>query len=318
MGKEVETDSVCDGENCLVVGIMEHIERAGVHSGDSFAVYPTQTLSQKIKDTVVEYTQRIGKELGIKGLFNIQFIIDEKEDVYVLEVNPRASRTVPILSKITGVPMVSAATRIMLGETLADIGYSSGLHKESKLITVKAPVFSFSKLTNVDIFLGPEMKSTGEVMGTDTTYLAALRKAFVASGVRMPDKSKPVLFSVTPRDIEESLQSAQKMIDMGFNIAGTDGTCAFYRQHSLKCMLIKKEDVVVAIKNHEVTMVVNTPTRGKLKDRLGFILRRTTMEWDVPCITSLDTLHALLSIVDDTNIKQHLIPLHEYLNYQEV
>lgn len=315
MGKEVETDSICDGQECHVVGIMEHIERAGVHSGDSFAVYPTQTLSQKTKDTIVEYTIRIGIELKIIGLFNIQFIIDDKADVYVLEVNPRASRTVPILSKITGVPMVTAATRIMMGESLKDVGYSSDLHKESTLITVKAPVFSFSKLTAVDIFLGPEMKSTGEVMGTDTTYLAALRKAFVASGMRMPDKSKPVLFSITPRDIEESLTSAQKMIDMGFTIAGTDGTCAFYREHGLKCMLIKKEDVVVAIKNHKVSMVVNTPTRGKLKDRIGFILRRTTMEWDVSCITSLDTLSALLSIMDASDIEQHLIPLHEYLNY---
>lgn len=314
-GKEVETDSVCDGDDCLVVGIMEHIERAGVHSGDSFAVYPAQSLSQKIKDTVVDYTIQIGKELGIKGLFNIQFIIDDKDDVYVLEVNPRASRTVPILSKVTGVQMVSAATRIMMGETLADIGYSTGLQKESSLITVKAPVFSFSKLTTVDIFLGPEMKSTGEVMGTDTTYLAALRKAFVASGIKMPSKDKPVLFSITPRDIEESIESAKKMIDMGFAIAGTDGTCAYYRKHGLKCMLIKKEDVVVAIKNHKVSMVVNTPTRGKLKDRLGFILRRTTMEWDVPCITSLDTLQALLSVMDASKIEEHHIPLGEYLKY---
>ncbi len=314
-GKEVETDSICDGDECLVVGVMEHIERAGVHSGDSFAVYPTQTLSKKTKDTIVDYTIRIGKELGIKGLFNIQFIIDSNDDVYVLEVNPRASRTVPILSKVTGVPMVTAATRIMMGESLADTGYKTGLQKESNLITVKAPVFSFSKLTTVDIFLGPEMKSTGEVMGTDITYLAALRKAFVASGIKMPDKEKPVLFSITPRDIEESLSSAQMMIGMGFDIAGTDGTCAYFRQHGLRCMLIKKEDVVVAIKNHRVSMVVNTPTRGKLKDRLGFILRRTTMEWDVPCITSLDTLHALLSVMDETNIEQHHIPLGDYLKY---
>lgn len=314
-GKEVEVDGICDGKDCLIVGVMEHIERAGVHSGDSFAVYPTQTLNSKIKQTIVDYAVRIGIELGIGGLFNIQFIVDEKGDVYVLEVNPRASRTVPILSKVTGVPMVAAATRIMMGDTLKSMGYKTGLYKESKLITVKAPVFSFSKLTTVDIFLGPEMKSTGEVMGTDTTYLAALKKAFVASGIRMPEKDKPVLFSITPRDIEESLISAQQMADMGFAIAGTDGTCAYFREHGLDCKLIPKTDVIRAIKDGEVSMVMNTPTRGKLKDRLGFVLRRTTMEWGVPCITSLDTLGALLSVMGENDIIENHIPLNEYLTH---
>ena len=176
LGKEVETDGICDGAEALIVGVMEHIERAGVHSGDSMAVYPTQKLDADVKRTIVDYAQHIGVELGIKGLYNIQFVVDEAGKVYVLEVNPRASRTVPILSKVTGVPMVAAATRIMLGETLSGMAYAPGLYPESRLVTVKAPVFSFSKLTTVDIFLGPEMKSTGEVMGTDETYLAALKR----------------------------------------------------------------------------------------------------------------------------------------------
>ena len=188
-------------------------------SGDSFAVYrPPQTISETIK-TIVEYAIRIGLELNIKGLYNIQFVVDKLGKVYVLEVNPRASRTVPILSKVTGVPMVAAATRIMLGETLTGMGHGTGLHKESRLVTVKAPVFSFSKLTTVDIFLGPEMKSTGEVMGTDTTYLAALKKAFVASGVKPPRANKPILFSITDRDKREALSYARQMAGMGFAIA---------------------------------------------------------------------------------------------------
>ena len=313
-GKEVEIDAICDGTDCLVVGVMEHIERAGVHSGDSFASYPTQTVSDDIKQRIVEYSIRIGLELGIQGLFNIQFIVNKEGGVFVLEVNPRASRTVPILSKVTGVPMVSAATRIMLGETLASMGYDTGLYKESKLITVKAPVFSFSKLTTVDIFLGPEMKSTGEVMGTDVTYLAALQKAFIASGISMPNRDLPVLFSITPRDIKESLPYAKAMADMGFSLTATEGTRKYYMEHGVKCALTPKADVVAAIKKGAAGLVINTPTRGKLKDRVGFILRRATMEWGVQCITSLDTLGALLSVMDD-DIELNHIPLHKYLTY---
>lgn len=315
MGKEVEIDGICDGEDCLIVGVMEHIERAGVHSGDSFAVYPTQTISDDVKQHIVQYAIRIGLELGVKGLFNIQFIVDKAGDVYVLEVNPRASRTVPILSKVTGVPMVAAATRIMMGETLKSIGYETGLYKESKLVTVKAPVFSFSKLTTVDIFLGPEMKSTGEVMGTDRAYLAALKKAFIASGIRMPDKGKPVLFSITPRDVAESVQFARRMADLGFALTATEGTRKTFMEHGIKCTLTAKADVVQAIKSGDIGMVVNTPTRGKLKDRVGFILRRATMEWGVPCITSLDTLGALMSVMEAGDVKVNHIPLSEYLTY---
>ncbi len=312
-GKEVETDGLSDGKDTLIVGVMEHIERAGVHSGDSFAVYPTQKLSANAKQTVVKYAEQIGKELGIKGLYNIQFVIDKEDNVYVLEVNPRASRTVPILSKVTGVPMVSAATRVMTGETLKSQGFGTGLYKESRLVTVKAPVFSFSKLTTVDIFLGPEMKSTGEVMGTDTTYAAALKKAFVASGVHPPQGGLPVLFSVTDRDKNEAAGFARQMTDMGFSIACTDNTYDYFSSRGIKCGLISKDDVIMAVKNRKISMVINTPTRGKQRQRQGFILRRTAMEFNVPCITSMDTLSALLFVMSAPNINEHHIPLNEYL-----
>lgn len=312
-GKEVEIDGICDGTDAMIVGVMEHIERAGVHSGDSFAVYPSQTLSDETKRTIVDYAMRIGLELGIRGLYNIQFVIDKENKVYVLEVNPRASRTVPILSKITDMPMVAAATRIMMGETLKDMGMASGLHPESRLVTVKAPVFSFSKLTTVDIFLGPEMKSTGEVMGTDTSFLAALKKAFIASGVRPPRADLPILFSITDRDKEEAAVFARQMIGMGFSIAGTEGTHAYFSGHGIECRLVPHEDAVRALKDREISMVINTPTRGKLLDRLGFVLRRTAMEFNVPCVTSMDTLAALLSVMMAGDIEEHHIPLHEYL-----
>ncbi len=315
LGKEVEIDGICDGTDALIVGVMEHIERAGVHSGDSFAVYPSQNIAPETKQTIVDYAIRIGLELGIKGLYNIQFVIDSEGQVYVLEVNPRASRTVPILSKITGVPMVSLATRIMMGEMLNGMGYQTGLHEESRLITVKAPVFSFSKLTTVDIFLGPEMKSTGEVMGTDLTYLAALKKAFVASGVKPPKADKPILFSITDRDKEEAIVFARQMKQMGFAIGCTDKTYGYFAAEGLDCKLVSKDDVVLALKDKKISMVINTPTRGKLSDRLGFLLRRTAMEFNVPCITSMDTLGAMLSVMTAESIEEHHIPLGDYLKY---
>ena len=315
LGKEVEIDGICDGTDALIVGVMEQIERAGVHSGDSFAVYPSQNLSAKTKQTIVDYAIRIGRELGIKGLYNIQFVIDSESRVYVLEVNPRASRTVPILSKVTSVPMVALATRIMMGETLAAMGYKTELYKESRLVTVKAPVFSFSKLTTVDIFLGPEMKSTGEVMGTDFTYLAALKKAFVASGVKPPKADKPILFSITDRDKEEAIAFAKQMKQMGFVIACTDKTYGHFKAEGLDCTLVSKNEVVPVLKDKKISMVINTPTRGKLSDRLGFMLRRTAMEFNVPCITSMDTLGAMLSVMTAENIEEHHIPLGDYLKY---
>jgi len=317
-GKEAETDCVCDGEDTLVVGIMEHIERAGIHSGDSFAVYPSRTLSEAQKKTMADYSARIGREFGIRGLLNIQFVIDPSGKVYVLEVNPRASRTVPILSKVTGVPMVSLGTRVMLGETLSGMGYRPGLYPESGLVTVKAPVFSFSKMTTVDIFLGPEMKSTGEVMGTDRTFHAALKKAFVSSGVRMPDRSLPVLFSVTDRDKPEACTYAKRMTEMGFKITCTDGTYGYFSGAGIKCDLLPKSAAVSALKKRGFSLVINTPTRGKQPSRFGFELRRTAMEFNVACVTSFDTLRALLSVMRDENASERFIPLSEYRNFKRI
>jgi carbamoyl-phosphate synthase large subunit len=235
----------------------------------------------------------------------------------VLEVNPRASRTVPILSKVTGVPVVRLATRVMMGEALRGMGYGTGLYRESRLVTVKAPVFSFSKLTTVDIFLGPEMKSTGEVMGTDTTYLAALKKAFAASGIKPPQKDKPVLFSITDRDKREANLFARKMTGMGFSIACTDFTYEYFTSMYIYCSLLSKKAVIKALKNREVSMLINTPTRGKQQARLGFVLRRTAMEFNIPCITSMDTLKALLQVMSAGDVEEHYIPLGSYRNYKE-
>lgn len=312
LGKEIELDAVSDGTDVLVVGVMEHIERAGVHSGDSFAVYPTQHISAKAKQTIIDYGVRIGRELKIKGLFNIQFVMDEHEEVFVLEVNPRASRTVPVLSKITGVNMVALATRIMLGETLSDHKIKTGLHPESRLITVKAPVFSFSKLTTVDTFLGPEMKSTGEVMGTDKTYLGALKKAFLACGIGMPKPSGNVLFSIADRDKPEAIADAKRLHELGYGIVATPGTHDFFAKNGFVCGCMPYEYVMKSIKEGNFTLVINTPTRGKIASRRGFLLRRTCMEFGVSCITSMDTVKSLISVVnlaDDLEV----IPLSEYI-----
>ena len=311
VGKEIELDAVCDGEDVLVVGIMEHLERAGVHSGDSFAVYPTQTISKEAKKKVAEYGIALGRALNVKGLFNIQFVMDEKENVYVIEVNPRASRTVPILSKVTGVPMVGLATRIMLGETLRGMGYATGVHKESRLVTVKAPVFSFSKLATVDTFLGPEMKSTGEVMGTDRTFIKALKKAFLASGSSIPDKEGTILVSVANRDKEEALGIAKQMKECGFALAATPGTHQYFSEHGFETELVPNEKVLDRIKAGDFSLIVNTPTRGKQKTRSGFRLRRTAVGFNVPCITSMDTVNSMLKVLQSDD-KLSIIPLGDY------
>ncbi|MDY3005339.1 MAG: carbamoyl-phosphate synthase large subunit [Christensenella hongkongensis] len=311
VGKEIELDAVCDGEDVLVVGIMEHLERAGVHSGDSFAVYPTQSISKEAKKKIAEYGIALGRALGVKGLFNIQFVMDKEENVYVIEVNPRASRTVPILSKVTGINMVALATRVMMGESLKDMGFETSVHKESKLITVKAPVFSFAKLATVDTFLGPEMKSTGEVMGTDRTFIKALKKAFLASGSSIPDKEGKILISVANRDKEEALGIAREMQECGFELCATPGTHAYFKEHGFDVELVPNEKVLDRIKNGDFVLIVNTPTRGKQKTRSGFHLRRTAVGFNVPCITSMDTVNSMLKVLQsDDNLS--IIPLNEY------
>lgn len=310
-GMEIEVDGISDGETVLIPGIMEHIERAGVHSGDSFAIYPPQNISDDIKAEIINSSVRIAKKLKTIGLFNIQYVLDNTGKLYVLEVNPRASRTVPILSKVTGIPMVSLATKTMMGYKLSDMGYKTGLYRESNLITVKAPVFSFSKMTTVDIFLGPEMKSTGEVMGTDYEYKNALKKAMLASGMRIPDKGN-ILFSICKRDKAEAYEIAKSLEKMGYIITATDATYDFFNDKGLNCRLISKDDVIKAIKDEEIDLVINTPTRGKLENRLGFKLRRTAMEFNTPCITSLDTANAVLSVIDIKEKDLQVISLDKY------
>jgi carbamoyl-phosphate synthase large subunit len=299
-GKEVEVDGISDGTDVLIPGIMEHVERAGVHSGDSIAIYPPQTLDETTKNTIIDYTLKLAKALQVKGLFNIQFVLDENNKVYVIEVNPRASRTVPILSKVTGIPMITLATKIIMGESLKEMGYGSGLAKESSFIAVKAPVFSFSKLTTVDTFLGPEMKSTGEVMGVDKDYHKALYKALIASGLKVPNGGN-VLLSIARRNLHESVGIANKLLKMGYKLFATDNTYMYLNEKGVNLSLIPMDEVQKWLKEDKIDMVINTPTKGKISTRNGFFLRRTAMEYNVPCITSLDTVNATLTALESIN-----------------
>ncbi|HEY9061920.1 MAG TPA: carbamoyl-phosphate synthase large subunit [Pseudobacteroides sp.] len=296
-GKEIEVDGICDATDVIIPGIMEHIERAGVHSGDSISVYPSRSLSQEIKYTVVDYTIRLSKALNILGLFNIQFVTDNEGKVYVIEVNPRASRTVPYMSKITGIPMVNVATKLILGKTLKEMGYTPGLYKETEFYAVKAPVFSFSKLTTVDTFLGPEMKSTGEVMGVDKDYHTALYKAFVASGLKIP-LNGTALISVADRNKEECKDIAQKLWDLGFRLIASEDTYLYLSRAGIEVEAVSNEEILDYLKNDNISLVINTPTRGRIPTRLGFQLRRTAMEYNIPCITSIDTANAALEVLE--------------------
>ncbi len=296
-GMEIEVDGICDGTDVLIPGIMEHIERAGVHSGDSIAVYPTRNVSEDIKSIITDYTVRLAKALKIIGLFNIQFVADASGKVYVIEANPRASRTVPVLSKITGIPMVNVATQLIMGRKLKDLGYKPGLAKESEYIAVKVPVFSFSKITTLDTFLGPEMKSTGEVMGVSKVYEEALYKALLASGLNIPLSGK-VLMSITDRDKKKCLPLAAELIKHGYTLCATAGTSDFLNSNGFKCEKMTDADGIDSIKKGETALMINTPTRGKLPERDGFLLRRTSIEYNVPSITNLETAKAVLEVID--------------------
>ncbi|MFZ5645944.1 MAG: carbamoyl-phosphate synthase large subunit [Bacillota bacterium] len=293
-GKEVEVDAIGDGKDIFIPGIMEHVERAGVHSGDSIAVYPPQSLSGEEMERIVDYTVRIGRALNICGLINIQYVVGEG-GIFVLEVNPRASRTVPVLSKVTGVPMVQVATRAMLGRSLESMGYRSGLGPVSSLVTVKAPVFSFEKLGLVETSLGPEMKSTGEVMGIDHSFPLSLYKAMVSSGLRIV-RGGALLVSLADRDKEEALLLMRKYRDMGFRLIATGGTAKSLSDAGLD--VEETDSPADLIRSGIVSMVINTPTRGKIAGRRGFVLRRTASEYRVPCLTSLDTALALSVVLE--------------------
>lgn len=303
-GKEIEVDAICDGENVIIPGIMEHIERAGVHSGDSIAVYPPQTLSETVKQTLVEYTEKLAKGLNIVGLLNIQYVL-AGDQVYVLEVNPRASRTVPFLSKITNVPMAKIATKAILGVSIIDQGYIPGLVTEKEGVYVKVPVFSFAKLKSVDITLGPEMKSTGEVMGKDTTLEKALYKGLVASGMNI-QKFGTVLFTVADKDKQEALKLAKRFSANGYRLMATSGTASVLEASGLRVKVVGKigsegTTLLDVIHHGEAQFIINTLTKGKQPERDGFRIRREAVENGVPCLTSLDTADAILKVIESMN-----------------
>ena len=302
-GKEVEVDAISDGENVYIPGIMEHIERAGVHSGDSMAVYPPQTLSKEVMDKLIDYTTRIARGLKIIGLLNIQFVVTKEEEVYVLEVNPRSSRTVPFLSKITNVPMANIATKAILGQSLVTQGYETGYHPHSEGVYVKAPVFSFSKLRKVDISLGPEMKSTGEAIGKDRTLEKALYKALVAAGMKMPTHGR-ILFTIGNKDKEEAVELARQFTEIGYELISTEGTCKLLHENGIYAVPIAKigeegKTVLDVIRGQQVQFVINTFSVSK-KDRItdGFLIRREAVENNIPCLTSLDTARAVYKVLE--------------------
>jgi carbamoyl-phosphate synthase large subunit len=298
-GAEVEVDAVCDGQDVLIPGIMEHIERAGVHSGDSIAVYPPRGLSERIIRTVIDFTNRIARGLSVMGIVNIQYIVKDGQ-VYVIEVNPRSSRTVPFLSKVTGVPMVNVATKTAFGHKLKDLGYKPGLRLFPDYYAVKAPVFSFAKMHNVDITLGPEMKSTGEVMGVDNKFSRALYKACIASGINVPDEGA-ILFTIADNDKEEALTIARGFYDLGYDIMATKGTADFFLQRGLPVKVAEKlnegHNLLDDIKEGRINMVVNTIAKDSPYERDGFKIRRATVEHAIPCLTAIDTAKAILGVM---------------------
>lgn len=301
LGKEIEVDAVCDGKDILIPGIMEHIERAGVHSGDSISVYPVQSLSDTVKSKIVEYTKRLAKALHIKGMINIQFIADG-EDVYVIEVNPRSSRTVPYISKVTGVPIISLATRAICGESIKDMGYGTGILKEPDLVAVKMPVFSFEKIKGADISLGPEMKSTGECLGIGKNFNEALYKAFVGAGIRLPKHKKMI---ITVRDSEKSkvIDIAKRFRTLGYTIYSTKGTAKVLKDSGINAIVIRKleeegPNILDLILSHEIDIVIDVPMRGIAGSKDGFIIRRNAIETGVNVLTSTDTAKALVSSLE--------------------
>ncbi len=321
-GKEVEVDAICDGEEVLIPGVMEHIERAGVHSGDSIAVYPGVNLSENEVDTMLDYTTRIGLALGVRGLINVQMVIvreDGNSSVYVLEVNPRSSRTVPFMSKVTGVPMVKLSTKVMAGVSLKEQGYQGGLWKKSRLVGIKAPVFSMSKLIGVDNYLGPEMKSTGEVMGIDFDLPGALTKALIASGLMLPAQGS-LLLSIADRDKTEALPLVKRLHELGHGLHATEGTAAMISALGIPVQMVTKKlseghpNVLDVIRDSSVHAVVNTITGGRLALKDGFAIRRAAVEHRIPCYTSLDTLQVVLDAVSNSGRAYNVESMDTYLN----
>ena len=305
VGKEIEVDAVCDGEEILIPGIMEHIERAGVHSGDSISVYPAQTISENAKATIAEYTRRLAKALHVVGMINIQFIVCG-EEVYVIEVNPRSSRTVPYISKVTGIPIVPLATKVILGYKLKDLGYKAGLQEEAKHIAIKMPVFSFEKIRGADISLGPEMKSTGECLGIAETFNEALYKAFIGAGIRLP-KHKNMIITVRDEDKEDIIPIARRFEAQGYRIYATLGTAKVLKENGIKVIRTNKleqpaPNLMDLILGHKIDVVIDTPPQGVEHQKDGFLIRRNAIETGVNVLTSLDTAEALVTSLENTDL----------------
>ena len=303
-GKELEVDAVCDGTDILIPGIMEHIERTGVHSGDSISVYPAHTISDKVRETIAEYTRRLAKALHVKGLINIQFIAVD-EEVYVIEVNPRSSRTVPYISKVTGIPIVDLATEVIIGKTIRELGYEPGLQKEAGYVAIKMPVFSFEKIRGAEISLGPEMKSTGECLGIAKTFNEALYKAFLGAGIDLP-KHRQMIITVKDADKGEAIEIGRRFERLGYKIYATRSTAKALNDAGVKARKVNKihqesPTVMDLILGHKIDLVIDTPTQGRDKSRDGFLIRRTSIETGVNCITALDTAKALATSLENKN-----------------
>ena len=305
MGKEIEVDAVCDGEDILIPGIMEHIERAGIHSGDSISVYPAKTISEKAKETIAEYTRRLARALHVIGMINIQFIV-LGDDVYVIEVNPRSSRTVPYISKVTGIPIVPLATKVILGYKLKDMGYEPGLQPEAKHYAIKMPVFSFEKIRGADISLGPEMKSTGECLGIAETFNEALYKAFIGAGIRLP-KHKNMIITVKDEDKQDIIPIARRFEALGYRIYATLGTAKVLKENGIKVIRTNKleqpaPNLMDLILGHKIDVVIDTPPQGVEHQKDGLVIRRNAIETGVNVLTSLDTAEALATSLENTDL----------------
>ncbi len=306
-GKEIEVDAVCDGEDILIPGIMEHIERAGIHSGDSISVYPAQSISEKTKRTIEEYTKKLARSLHVIGLINIQFIVCG-EDVYVIEVNPRSSRTVPYISKVTGIPIVPLATKVIIGSKIKELGYTPGLQPEADYFAVKMPVFSFEKIRDADISLGPEMKSTGECLGIAKTFDEALYKAFLGAGIKLP-KFSNMIMTVRDEDKEEAVEIGRRFLNIGYKIFATEGTAKALNDAGVKAIAVNKieqntPNLLDLILGHKIDLIIDTPPQGAEHSKDGFTIRRNAVETGVNVLTAIDTAKALITSLENTDIKK--------------
>ena len=307
-GKEIEVDAVCDGTDILIPGIMEHIERAGIHSGDSISVYPAQSLTEGAKAKIAEYTRRLAKSLHVIGMINIQFIVCGEDDVYVIEVNPRSSRTVPYISKVTGIPIVPLATQVIIGKKIKDLGYTPGLQPEADYVAVKMPVFSFEKIRGADISLGPEMKSTGECLGIAKTFDEALYKAFIGAGIKLP-KFKNMIMTVRDEEHPAAVEIGRRFANIGYHIFATSGTARALNEAGVKATPVRKieqesPNLLDLILGHKIDLVIDIPAQGAEHSKDGFVIRRNAIETGVNVLTAIDTAEALITSLENTDIKR--------------